>query len=192
LLGEEGEASAVVAQRFSGVLRNDRIDRRALAEAVFHDAERLKELEAILHPIVRTRQRDFLRRAALKRKPLVVLDIPLLFETEQEQNCDAVIMVSAPPFLQQRRVLDRPGMTLARLQIIRRRQMPEAEKRRRADYVVPSGQGRRTTLTAIQAIIRYWRDRAGTHWPPRRPAVSRRRAPCRGAAEKGGWDKTDA
>ena len=168
LLDKGGDAVDPIAKMFPDVLRNGRIDRAALAGTVFCDAERLMGLEAILHPMVHARQRRFLLLEALKGRRITVLDIPLLFETRAERSCDAVIVVSAPSFVQRQRVLSRPGMTPERLEAIERRQMADGEKRQRADYVVPSGQGRRVTLEAIRTIIGEWRFEAGTHWPPRR------------------------
>ena len=179
LLEKGGDAVDPIAEMFPDVLRNGRIDRAALAGMVFRDAERLMGLEAILHPMVQARQRRFLLLEALKGRRITVLDIPLLFETKAERSCDAVIVVSAPSFVQRQRILSRPGMTPGRLEAIERRQMADGEKRQRADYVVPSGQGRRVTLEAIRTIIRAWRFKAGTHWPPHRYVVNSGRHPNR-------------
>jgi dephospho-CoA kinase len=154
LLGRNGAAVAPVAAAFSGTEGPDGIDRAALGRRVFGDAAALRRLEGILHPMVRAETARFLRRTAARRVPLVVLDIPLLFETGGETRCDAIVVVSAPGFLQRARVLARPGMGAARLATILAKQMPDGEKRRRADFVVPTGLGRRETLRRLAEIVR--------------------------------------
>jgi dephospho-CoA kinase len=133
---------------------------------VFDDAEALARLEAILHPMVREREGRFLRRVRRRGRKVAVLDVPLLFETGGEIRCDATVVVSAPDFVQQARVLARPGMTRERLAQILARQMPDAEKRRRADFVVATGLGKATTLRAVAAIVRLAATRKGRIWPP--------------------------
>ena len=118
------------------------------------DVPALRRLEAILHPLVQAAERRFLATQRRRRVPVVVLDIPLLFETKGERRCDGVIVVSAPLWLQRQRVLRRPGVTPARLDAILARQMPDAEKRRRADWVVPTGLGRTATLRHLRKILR--------------------------------------
>ncbi len=155
LLAPKGNAVAAVAAAFPGVRRrDDGVDRAALGARVFADAAALRRLERILHPLVRRSQQRFLARARARRLGLVVLDIPLLFETGGAARCDKVIVVSAPAFLQRVRVLARPGMTAARLDAILAKQMPDAQKRRRADYVVPSGLGRAVTFRRLARIVR--------------------------------------
>ncbi len=168
LLGPDGQAVAAVEAAFPGVLRGKAIDRQRLAKRVFGDAEALARLEGILHPRVRRAALNFLKRQGRARQSLVVLDIPLLFETGGEQLCDAVVVVSAPPSLQATRVLKRPGMTRARLDAILAAQMPDREKRRRADFVVHTGRSRRETLRCLSALVTVMRRRPGRHWPPRR------------------------
>jgi dephospho-CoA kinase len=141
------------------------IDRAALARQVFCDPAALDCLEAIVHPLVRAAERRFLERCAAARCPLAVLDIPLLYETGGERLVDAIAVVSAPAFLQGQRVLRRKGMSADRLAAIRRRQLPDAEKRRRADFVIPTGLDRRQSVLAIAGIIDRVRGRAGTSWP---------------------------
>jgi dephospho-CoA kinase len=154
LMAPGGAAVARVAEAFPGVLRHGAIDRAALGAKVFGDGAALKRLERILHPLVRLDERRFLRRWRARRAPLVTLDVPLLFETRGERRCDYVIVVTAPLFLQRRRVLARPGMTDERFRAILAKQMPDAEKRRRADFVVPSGRGRAVTWRALARIVR--------------------------------------
>jgi dephospho-CoA kinase len=166
LMAPRGAAVAAVEQAFPGVRRGDgSVDRAALGRRVFADAAALKRLEAILHPLVRRSQQRFLARARARRLPLAVLDIPLLFETGGARRCDKVIVVSAPAFLQRARVLARPGVTAERLAAILAQQMPDAEKRRRADYVVPSGLGRAVTFRRLKRIVRRLRRENGTDEP---------------------------
>jgi dephospho-CoA kinase len=141
------------------------LDRAALARQVFRDTVALERLEAIVHPLVRAAERQFLQRCAAARRPLAVLDIPLLYETGGERLVDGVAVVSAPAFLQAQRVLRRKGMSADRLAAIRRRQLPDAEKRRRADFVIPTGLDRRRSVRAIAWIIDRVRARAGLSWP---------------------------
>ena len=154
LLGRRGAAVAAVAAAFPGTAGKAGINRAALGRRVFGDPASLRRLEAILHPLVRADTDRFLRRMAARRVPLVVLDIPLLFESGGARRCDAIIVVSAPSFLQRARVLARPGMDEARFAAILAKQMPDAEKRRRADFVVPTGLGRRLTLRRLAEIVK--------------------------------------
>ena len=167
LLGRGGRAVPVIDAAFPGVVIDGAVSRPALGAAVFRDPEALKRLEAILHPMVQVAQRDFLARAARRGAKIAVLDIPLLFETHGERRVDATIVVSAPFAVQRARVLARPGMTAEKFAGILARQMPDAEKRRRADYVVPTGAGRLVTRRALRSIVRDVARRPGRHWPPR-------------------------
>jgi dephospho-CoA kinase len=171
LLGPGGAAVDAVASAFDGVVAgvgaSARIDRKALGALVFDDAAALTRLEAILHPMVRAREGEFLRRQTRRGSRLVVLDVPLLYETGGERRCDAVAVVSAPDFVQAARVLARPGMTRERLAQILARQMPDTQKRRRADFVLPTGLGKATTLRAVAAVVRLVSTREGHIWPPR-------------------------
>ena len=154
LLKRRGPASESIASTFPGVVRNGIVDRAALGALVFEDRAKLAKLESILHPLVRIDERAFLARARARRQRLIVLDIPLLFETGAEARCDGVMVVSAPRLVQLRRALDRKGMTRARLAAIEARQVPDAEKRRRADRVIPTGLGKRATWLALKRAIR--------------------------------------
>jgi dephospho-CoA kinase len=153
LLGPGGRAVATVAAAFPGVEKNGAVDRAALGAAVFGRPADLRRLEGILHPMVRATRDRFLRQAQARRDRLVVLDIPLLFETGGERNCDAVIVVTAPPFVQRARVLGRPGMSPEKFSAILGQQVPDVEKRRRADFIAPTGMGKRVTLNAIRQAI---------------------------------------
>jgi dephospho-CoA kinase len=164
LLGPGGRAVAPVEAAFPGVAGPSGIDRRKLGAIVFQDEAALRRLEAILHPLVRVEEDRFLRRMAALRRPVVVLDVPLLFEGGGEARCDAVIVVTAPAFLQRHRVLRRPGMSEERFRAILARQLPDVEKRRRADFIVDSGQGRTTTLRQLARIVRIARTANGRRW----------------------------
>ena len=154
LLGRGGAAVPAVANLFPGAVRDGGIDRETLGKIVFDDPQALGGLESILHPLVRKRQTAFLRVSAGQRRRLVVLDIPLLYETGVDSICDAVAVVSAPFYLQSLRVLSRSGMTEEKFFSILARQMPDLEKRRRADFVIPTGLGRRVSLLSIREIIK--------------------------------------
>jgi dephospho-CoA kinase len=148
-----GAAVAAVEKAFPGVVKNGAVDRVELGGRVFKNPAALKRLEAILHPMVRAEEGRFLTKHRARRTPVVVLDIPLLLETGGEKRCDAVIVVSAPQFLQDRRVMKRPGMTRERLAEVKAQQMPDAEKRRRADFVVQTGLDRRSSMVALRRVL---------------------------------------
>lgn len=143
------------------------IDRQALGRAVFDNPKALERLERIVHPLVRAIQRRFLASQTACRVPLAVMDIPLLYETGGDRLMDAVAVVSAPAFLQAQRVLRRPGMTRERLDAILARQMPDRLKRRRADFIIPTGLGKRVSIASIGAIIDQVSERAAEAWPER-------------------------
>ncbi len=153
LLASDRQVRAEIAARFPDVVQGESIDRQALGAAVFADPAARKDLEAILHPRVRASAKRFLRRHAMARAPLVVLDIPLLYETGGEANVDAVLVVTAPRFLQARRVLSRPGMSIERFNGILASQLSDYEKRRRADYVVETGLGKAYTYRRLQRLV---------------------------------------
>jgi len=132
----EGEVVAVIEQAFPGSTAGGKVDRTKLAAMVLNDKAALARLEAIVHPLVRLAREKFLAAAKAGGASVVVLDIPLLFETAAEGICDAVAVVSAPAEMQRRRAFGRPGMTDDKLSAILAKQMPDAEKRRRADFVV--------------------------------------------------------
>jgi dephospho-CoA kinase len=174
LLAPGGGAVAAVGAAFPDCLGpNGGLDRKALGQRAFDDPAALARLEAILHPMVQAAQRRFLARCAGAGRPLVVLDVPLLFETGGERRVDAVAVVSAPAFLQRQRALRRAGMTGARLAAIGARQLPDAVKRRRADFVIATGLERRRALAAIAAVVDKLRGRPGHAWPRRWLAASR-------------------
>ena len=154
LLAAGGAAVEPVAASFDGVRSvKGGIDRSLLGQRVFGDREALSRLERILHPMVEACEKRFVNFARAQREPIVVLDIPLLFESGSERRCDYVIVVSAPRLVQRQRVMRRPGMTQGRLAAILRNQMPDREKRRRGDFVVPTGLNRRVSLRRLRAIL---------------------------------------
>jgi len=159
LLAQGGGAVPEIAAAFPDVVENDAVDRKKLGQRVFDDPLALRRLEAILHPKVRREAHRFIQRQRRRGSPLVVLDIPLLYETRGDRLCDVVAVVSAPRFVQEARVLRRPGMTRARLERIRAQQLPDAEKRRRADFVVETGLGRLRTLRTLARIVKMLRKR---------------------------------
>jgi dephospho-CoA kinase len=158
LLAPGGAAVGRVEAAFPGV-RDEAggIDRQRLAQLVFRDPPALRRLEGILHPMVRQGERRFVARARARRVPLVVLDIPLLFETGGVERCDFVLVVSAPARLQRERVMRRPGMSESRFGDILRAQVPDREKRRRADFVVATALGRSVAFRRLRAIVRMLR-----------------------------------
>jgi dephospho-CoA kinase len=159
LLGPKGAATGLVEAMFPGVRgAAGEVDRQRLGARVFTDPDALRRLEGILHPMVRRAEKQFVARMRARREPLVVLDIPLLFETGGEERCDCVLVVSAPLRLQRARVMRRPGMTEGRFAEIRRAQMPDREKRRRADFVVTTALARSAAARQLRAIVRALRQ----------------------------------
>lgn len=166
MMARDGEAVEPVAALFPEALKDGLIDRSILGSRVFDDPEALERLEATVHPLVRKRERRFLAVAARRHCPLVLLDIPLLFETDGELRCDAVVVVTAPPFLQRQRVLGRPGMTPERFAAISARQLPDSEKCFHADFLVPTGLGIAFSLRVVRDIVRVAKAIRANHWPP--------------------------
>ena len=161
-----GAALPPIEAAFPGVVKNGVLDRQALGARVFGDKKALRRLEAIVHPLVAQRQRTFLKRAARRGVPLVVLDIPLLFEGRGERRVDATLVVTAPAFLQRRRVLARPGMTAEKFAGILRQQVPDRTKRRLATVVIPTGLGLAPARAALARAVAALKQRPGRCWPP--------------------------
>jgi dephospho-CoA kinase len=149
----EGEAVAAIERAFQGTTAHGRVDRGKLAARVLGDPAALAQLEAIVHPLVRAAEDALVHEARARDEKLVVLDIPLLFETGGEKRVDAVVVVSAPAATQRARVLARPGMTIEKLEAILAKQIPDAEKRRRADFVVDTSQGIEAAREQVRAIL---------------------------------------
>jgi dephospho-CoA kinase len=150
----EGEAVAAVEAAFPGATAGGKVDRNKLAAQVLDDPAALQRLEGIVHPLVRESERRFLAQAEEAGAVLAVLDIPLLFETGGDRRVDAVVVVSAPPEVQRRRMLERPGMSEQKLSALLARQLPDAEKRRRADFVVDTSLGFDAARAQVREIIR--------------------------------------
>ena len=169
LLGIGGAAVAPVLARFPDAATGEgsarAVDRGTLGAQVFADPDALDELESILHPLVRAGERCFLSASQRRGCRLAVLDVPLLFETGGETRCDATLVVSAPDFVQRARVLGRARMTEERLAAILARQMPDSEKRRRADFVIRTGLDRRVSRMAARRIAAHLSTERGTRWP---------------------------
>jgi dephospho-CoA kinase len=149
----EGEAAPLIEAAFPGSTAAGRVDRNKLAAMVLHDDAALARLEAIIHPLVTASRERFLTEAQARGAPVAVVDIPLLFETAAQSRCDAVVVVSAPVEIQRQRALDRPGMTEEKLAALLSKQMPDEEKRRRADFVVDSSQEFEHTRAQIRDIL---------------------------------------
>jgi dephospho-CoA kinase len=149
----EGEAVAPIEAAFPGTTADGKVDRAKLAGHVLGDGAALKRLEAIVHPLVQASERRFLAEAQARGAKVAVLDIPLLFETGGDRRVDAVVVVSAPPEVQRARVLARPGMTVDKFDAILAKQMPDAEKRARADFVVDTSQGFEAARAQVRAIL---------------------------------------
>lgn len=153
LIGKGGPAVAQVATAFPGVEGPDGIDRKKLGSRVFGDEVALKKLESILHPRVSDLRQDFFDRAQQQGLDMVVLDVPLLFETGADGTCDYTVVVSAAPEVQRQRVLTRENMTVEKFDNILARQMPDDEKRRRADFIVQTDQGIPYAEDQVRRII---------------------------------------
>lgn len=142
------------------------VDRKILGAEVLNNPEKLRLLESVVHPLVRQMEQDFLRLADNNRANLVVLDIPLLLETGGNARCDAVIVVSAPAHIQKERVLARSGMTQEKFDAVLAQQMPDAEKRRRAHFVVDTSRGFADARRQVRSIIRCLAGRSGRRKMP--------------------------
>jgi len=148
-----GAAAPAIEAAFPGTTTDGKVDRARLAEQVLEDPAAFKRLEAIVHPLVRRDEERFLREAEAAGAQVAVLNIPLLFETGGERRCDAVVVVSAPPEMQRERVMTRPGMTEQKFASLLGKQVPDAEKRRRADFVVDTSKDFDSTRAQVHAIL---------------------------------------
>jgi len=136
-----GAAVGMVNEHFPSAITDDTVDRAVLGEIVFGDPHRLSILESIIHPLVDNERNRFLQRHRRRKTKIVVLDVPLFYEIKKRYKSDFVCVVSAPGFLQRQRALGRPGMTRQKLDAILARQMPDHEKRKRSNFVIPTGLG---------------------------------------------------
>ncbi len=149
-----GEAAPLIEATFPGTTRDGVVDRALLGALILDDATALTRLEAIVHPLVAASRDAFLAEAEKKGAKLVVLDIPLLFETGGDRKVDAVVLVTTPEAVQKERVSRRPGMTPERLAVILARQRPDAEKRARAHFIIDTGGEFAATARQVRAILR--------------------------------------
>ena len=157
----EGAAVPLIEKEFPGTTSQGKVDRGKLGAAVMNNRERLSALEAIVHPLVREAERDFLLEEAARGTRMAVLEIPLLFETGADAKVDATIVVSASFELQHQRLMGRPGMTPEKLECLLARQMSDAEKRTRAEFVVDTGGEITASRAALDAIIANLKHREG-------------------------------
>jgi dephospho-CoA kinase len=149
----EGEATVAIETAFPGTTANGKVDREKLAKSVLGDTAAIKRLESIVHPLVHGARERFLAEVERSGAPVVVLDIPLLFETKGDARCDAVVVVSAPAEMQRTRAFERPGMSEDKLTAIMANQVADEDKRRRADFVVDTSQGFEHARAQVRDIL---------------------------------------
>jgi dephospho-CoA kinase len=148
-----GEAAPLIESAFPGTTSDGQVDRTKLAACVVGDSAAMATLEAIVHPLVAKARDAFIIQAQARGAPVVLLDVPLLFETGGERHCDAVVVVSAPLDVQRRRAFERPGMSEEKFDALVGKQVPDAEKRRRADFVVDSSQSYDHARAQVRDIL---------------------------------------
>jgi dephospho-CoA kinase len=158
----EGPAVPLIEAAFPGTTGSGKVDRQKLAAALLADPTAFRRLEAIVHPLVVEAERRFLREQAARGAAMAVLEIPLLLETGGETRVDVVVVCSAPPEKQRERILPRPGMTAGKLEQILGRQMPDAEKRARADFIVDTGGMLADTERQVDTLVESLEGRTGT------------------------------
>jgi dephospho-CoA kinase len=149
----EGDAVAPIEAAFPGITADGKVDREKLGQRVLGNDLAMRRLEQIVHPLVRKAEEGFLEEAERKGAKVAVLDIPLLYETQGDRRCDAVVLVSAPPELQRARAFERPGMSEQKFEAILAKQVPDTEKRRRADFVVDSSRGLDHARAQVRDIL---------------------------------------
>lgn len=159
-----GAAVQPVSEAFPDVVVDGRIDREKLSKHVIGKPDAIRKLETIVHPLVGLAQWNFLKTNAENGTPMVVLDIPLLLESRGPKRVDVVVVVSAPADVQRTRVLARPGMTAEKLDAILQKQMPDAEKRSKADYIIDTSQGLAHAEAQVVSLIEALRGREGQIW----------------------------
>jgi dephospho-CoA kinase len=150
----DGEASAAIEATFPGTTKDGKVDRVELAKRVLGDVAAIQRLESIVHPLVARARDRFLDVAERSGAPVAVLDIPLLFETKGEGRCDSVVVVSAPADVQRARAFERPGMSEQKLSALMAKQIPDEEKRRRADFVVDTSKGYDAARAQVREILK--------------------------------------
>lgn len=147
------EAVGLIETAFPGTTISGAVDRQKLGEVLRENPANFGKLEAIVHPLVREKQEAFLAKAREEARQFALLDIPLLFETGAEERVDKIVVVSCAPDIQRQRVLSRPGMTEEKFEMILARQMPDAEKRQRADFVIDTGNGVEAARDQVRGIL---------------------------------------
>ncbi len=150
----DGEAAPQIEAAFPGTTQDGKVDREKLGKRVLGDPAAIKRLERIVHPLVGAAATRFLAEAERKGAAVAVLDVPLLYETGGDKRCDAVVVVSAPADVQRARAFERPGMTEQKLAALLAKQMPDAEKRARADFVVDTSRGFEAARAQVREILR--------------------------------------
>ena len=153
LLKESPRLGKAIKEKFSEACQGDNVDRAQLAKIVFSDELKLRQLENLIHPRIMRRIRMFINQHSKKDAPLVVIDVPLLFEAGSEDVFDGVAVVSAPADVQEQRAMARPDMTKKRLSMILARQTPDAEKTERADFIIPTGGSLKATRSEVDTLI---------------------------------------
>ena len=161
LYAKGGAAVDAIATAFPDAVKNGSVDRQALSRIIGREKTALRRLENIVHPLVRDMRRAFLNKASAEGARMAVLDIPLLFETKSENDVDVVVVVSAPEDVQRARVFARPGMTEEKFAAISARQIPDSEKRAKADFVIDTGKGLAHAAAQVGAIVEALRKRLG-------------------------------
>ncbi|MCA3643217.1 MAG: dephospho-CoA kinase [Methylobacterium sp.] len=149
-----GRAAPLIEEAFPGTVKDGEVDRRKLAAALDGKAECFRKLESIVHPLVREEEEQAIAAAKRAGHRLLVLDVPLLFETKGENRCDAVLVTTVSPATQESRVMARPGMTGELFHALLKRQMPDAEKRRRAHAILETSRGFPAARSELQALLR--------------------------------------
>lgn len=147
------EAVEPVGRIFPGSIESGRVNRVELSRQLSENPAKFKDLEAVIHPLVRTREVAFLEHHRAAGAPVVLLDVPLLFETGGEARVDATVVVTCDPEIQRTRVLARPGMTVEKFDLILSRQMPDSEKRKRADFIIDTGQGLEPAHEQVRQVL---------------------------------------
>jgi dephospho-CoA kinase len=150
----EGRAAPLIEEAFPGTVFEGKVDRGLLSPHVLGKPEAMKRLEAIVHPLVREEEQEFLKKAGAAGHSFVLLDIPLLFETSGEGRVDVIVVVTADPEVQRQRVLERPGMSEERFQAILQKQMPDADKRKQADFQIDTGRGMEAAEQSVRSILK--------------------------------------
>ncbi|WP_208437151.1 dephospho-CoA kinase [Bartonella taylorii] len=153
-LYEREPALSLIARTFPTVIENGKVNRLKLSEILMNNNEQLQTLEKVIHPLVKKKEKEFIDTARQKREKLVVLDIPLLFETKSEKRVDSVVVVSAPREIQKRRVMIRPNMNEKKFALINARQMSDEKKRERADFIIDTGKDLENTRQQVFCLIK--------------------------------------